>query len=68
MLALEQLDEIRAALATLTPKERAALTGDLNGISQQQLASEQGSTEKAVHRSLRRARDKLGAREERLAA
>jgi RNA polymerase sigma factor (sigma-70 family) len=68
VLAREQLDEIRAALATLTAKERAALTGDLNGISQQQLASEHGWTEKAVHRSLRRARDKLGAREDRLAA
>ena len=68
VLAREQLDEIREALATLTPKERAALTGDLNGISQQQLASEQGWTEKAVHRPLSRARDKLGAREERLAA
>jgi RNA polymerase sigma-H factor len=68
VLALEQLDEIRAALSTLTGKECAALIGDLNGISQQQVASEQGSTEKAVHRSLRRARDKLGTREERLAA
>ena len=68
VLAREQLDEIRGDLATLTPKERAALTGDLNGISQQQLASEHGWTEKAVHRSLRRARDKLGPREERLAA
>ena len=68
VLAREQIDEIRTALASLTGKERAALTGDLNGISQRQLASEQGSTEKAVHRSLRRARDKLGTREERLAA
>ena len=68
VLAREQLDEIRDGLAKLTPKERAAVTGDLNGISQQQLASEHGWTEKAVHRSLRRARDKLGAREERLAA
>ena len=68
MLAREQIDEIRAALSALTDKERAALTADLNGISQQQIASEHGWTEKAVHRSLRRARDKLGAREERLAA
>lgn len=68
VLAREQIDEIRAALSRLTGKERAALIGDLNGISQQQVASEQGTTEKAVHRSLRRARDKLGTREERLAA
>ena len=68
VLAREQLDEIRAALSRLTGKERAALIGDLNGISQQQVASEQGTTEKAVHRSLRRVRDKLGTREERLAA
>ena len=68
VLAREQIDEIRTALATLTGKERAALTGHLNGVCQQQLASELGSTEKAVHRSLRRARDKLGTREERLAA
>ena len=68
VLAREQLDEIRSHLVTLTPKERAAVTGDLNGVSQQELASELGWTEKGVHRSLRRARDKLGAREERLAA
>lgn len=68
VLAREQIDEIRAALSRLTGKERAALIGDLNGISQQQVASDQGTTEKAVHRSLRRARDKLGTREERLAA
>jgi len=68
VLAREQIDEIRAALTALTDKELAALTGHLNGISQQQTATEQGTTEKAVHRSLRRARDKLGAREERLAA
>jgi len=68
VLAREQIDEIRTALAALTGKERAALTGHLNGVCQQQLASELGSTEKAVHRSLRRARDKLGTREERLAA
>jgi len=68
VLAREQIDEIRAALAALTGKELAALIGDLNGISQERVASEQGSTEKAVHRSLRRARDKLGTREQRLAA
>ncbi|HYB26308.1 MAG TPA: sigma-70 family RNA polymerase sigma factor [Solirubrobacteraceae bacterium] len=67
VLAREQLDEIRCALATLTGKERAALTGHLKGVCQRQLASELGWTEKAVHRSLRRARDKLGTREERLA-
>ena len=48
VLAREQIDEIRAALSRLTGKERAALIGDLNGISQQQVASEQGTTEKAV--------------------
>ena len=47
--------------AALTGKERAALTP--NGVCQQQLASELGSTEEAVHRSWRRARDKLGTRE-----
>jgi DNA-binding CsgD family transcriptional regulator len=37
-----------AALPALTPKERAALTGVLNGKSQQELADEQGLTRKAV--------------------
>ena len=68
LLARERLDEMRARLPRLTPKERAALTGMLNGKSQQQLASEQGTTAKAVHRALRRARDKLAPRDHALAA
>ena len=68
LLANERLNEMRAALPTLTPKERAALTGTLNGKSQQQLAGEQDSTKKAVHRALRRARDKLAPRDQTLAA
>ena len=68
LLARELLDEMRAALPKLTPKERVALTGTLNGKSQQQLASEQGTTKKAVHRALRRARDKLAPRDQALAA
>ena len=53
-----------AALPALTVKERAAVTGALNGKSQRQLADEQGSTRKAVKAALRRARDKLAASEE----
>ena len=67
LLAREQLDRVRAALPTLTAKERAALTAVLNGKSHQQLADEQGTTSKAVALALRRARRKLAA-EEALAA
>jgi RNA polymerase sigma factor (sigma-70 family) len=59
LLAREQLDGMLTVLPALTVKERAALTGELNGKSQQQLAEEQGSTRKAVKAALRRARDKL---------
>ena len=61
LLAREQLDGVLAALPALTAKERAALTGVLNGKSHQQLAAEQGSTRKAVALALRRARRKLAA-------
>ena len=47
----------------MSRKEPAALTGMLNGKSQQQLADEQGSTKKAVKAALRRARDKLAVPE-----
>ena len=63
LLAREQLDRVLAALPALTAKERAALTGVLNGKSHQQLATEQGSTRKAVALALRRARRKLAAEE-----
>ena len=63
LLAREQLDGVLAALPALTVKEHAALTGMLNGKSQQQLANEQGSTRKAVKAALRRARDKLAVQE-----
>ena len=63
LLAREEISGMLAALPTLTPKERAALTGMLNGKSQQQLADEQGSTRKAVKAALRRARDKLAVQE-----
>jgi len=63
LLAREQLDRVLAALPALTAKERAALTGVLNGKSHQQLAAEQGSTRKAVALALRRARRKLAADE-----
>ena len=67
LLAREELDRVLAALPALTARERAALTGVLNGKSHQQLAAEQGSTRKAVSLALRRARRKLAA-EEALAA
>ena len=67
LLAREELDRVLAALPTLTARERAALTGVLNGKSHQQLAAEHGSTRKAVALALRRARRKLAA-EEALAA
>ena len=63
LLAREQLDRVLAALPALTAKERAALTGVLNGKSHQQLAAEQGSSRKAVALALRRARRKLAAQE-----
>ena len=61
LLAREELDRVLTALPTLTARERAALTGVLNGKSHQQLAVEQGSTRKAVSLALRRARRKLAA-------
>jgi RNA polymerase sigma factor (sigma-70 family) len=63
LLAREELDRVLTALPTLTAKERAALTGVLNGKSHQQLAAEQGSTRKAVSLALQRARRKLAAEE-----
>jgi RNA polymerase sigma factor (sigma-70 family) len=63
LLAREELDRVLAALPMLTARERAALTGVLNGKSHQQLAVEQGSTRKAVSLALRRARRKLAAEE-----
>jgi len=63
VLARERLDGMLVMLPALTVKERAALTGVLNGKSQQQLADEQGSTRKAVKAALRRAREKLTAQD-----
>ena len=63
LLAREELDRVLNGLPALTTKERAALTGVLNGKSQQQLAAEQGSTPKAVELALRRARRKLATQE-----
>ena len=63
LLAREELDRVLAALPALTARERAALTGVLNGKSHQQLAVEQGSTRKAVSLALRRARRKLATQE-----
>jgi RNA polymerase sigma factor (sigma-70 family) len=63
LLAREELDRVSTALPALTARERAALTGVLNGKSHQQLAVEQGSNSNAVKLSLRRARRKLGAEE-----
>jgi RNA polymerase sigma factor (sigma-70 family) len=60
LLLREQLAAVRAALPTLTLKERQALLGMLNGRSHQQLADELGGTVKAYKTALRRARDKLG--------
>jgi len=67
VLVREQLAAVLAALPTLTPKERQALVGMLNGRSQQQLADELGGTAKAFATGLRRARDKLAV-SQRLAA
>ena len=63
LLAREQLDGVLAGLPALTARERAALTGVLNGKSHEQLAAEQGSTRKAVSLALRRARRKLAAQD-----
>ena len=63
LLARDQLDRVLAAMPTLTPKERAALTGDLSGKSHQQLADELATTKKAVALALRRARRKLAVQE-----
>jgi len=64
VLVREQLAAVHAALPALTPREREALLGMLNDRSQQQLADELGGTAKAFALALRRARDKLAAREE----
>jgi len=61
VLVREQLAAVHAALPTLTPREREALLGTLNGRTQQQLADELGGTAKAFATALRRARDKLAA-------
>jgi RNA polymerase sigma factor (sigma-70 family) len=67
VLMREQLAAVLAALPTLTPRERQALVGMLNGCSQQQLADELGGTAKAFATALRRARDKLAASDARAA-
>ncbi len=61
LLTREQLGEIRAALPTLTAKERIALAGVLNDRSHRQLAAEHDTTHKAIASAVQRARTKLAA-------
>ena len=63
LLVHEQLTALRAAWPTLTAKERAVLSGVLNGKSHRQLAIELACTAKTVGRALRRARRKLATQE-----
>ncbi len=63
LLVREQLRALRAAWPTLTAKERAVLSGVLNGKSHRQLAIELTCTTKAIGRALRRARRKLATQE-----
>ncbi len=61
LLTREQLAEIRAALPTLTAKERIALAGVLNDRTHRQLAAELDTTRKAIASAVARARTKLAA-------
>jgi RNA polymerase sigma factor (sigma-70 family) len=63
LLVHEQLTALRAAWPTLTAKERAVLSGVLNGKSHRQLAIELACTAKTVGRALRRARRKLASQD-----
>jgi RNA polymerase sigma factor (sigma-70 family) len=59
LLTREQLGEIRAALPTLTARERIALAGVLNDRTHRQLAVEHDTTRKAIASAVGRARTKL---------
>jgi RNA polymerase sigma factor (sigma-70 family) len=59
----EQLAMVTRTLPALSEKERAVITGMLNGCSHDQLAEELGGSRKAVTLALRRARNKLAERE-----
>lgn len=61
LLAREQLNELVAALPTLSPRESQCLKGSLNGRAYLDLARSLGGTTKAVALAVRRARDKLAA-------
>jgi RNA polymerase sigma factor (sigma-70 family) len=61
LLTREQLAEIRAALPTLTAKERIMLAGVLNDRTHRQLADEHHTTHKAIASAVARARTKLAA-------
>jgi RNA polymerase sigma factor (sigma-70 family) len=61
LLTREQLAEIRAALPTLTARERIALAGVLNDRPHRQLAAEHDTTRKAIASAVGRARTKLAA-------
>ena len=63
LLTREQLAEIRAALPTLTARERIALAGVLNDRTHRQLAAEHDTTRKAIASAVARARTKLAAGE-----
>ena len=68
LLTREQLTEICAALATLTARERIALAGVLNDRTHRQLAAEHDTTRKAITTAVGRARHKLAAGGDALAA
>ena len=61
LLTREQLAEIRAALPTLTAKERIMLAGVLNDRMHRQLAAEHHTSRKAIASAVARARTKLAA-------
>jgi RNA polymerase sigma factor (sigma-70 family) len=61
LLTRKQLAEIRAALPTLTARERIALAVVLNDRTHRQLAAEHDTTRKAIASAVGRARTKLTA-------
>jgi RNA polymerase sigma factor (sigma-70 family) len=63
LLTREQLAEIRAALPTLTARERIALAGVLNDRTHRQLAADHDTSRKAIASAVARARTKLAVGE-----
>jgi DNA-directed RNA polymerase specialized sigma24 family protein len=61
LLVHEQLTCLRRALPTLSPRQRLALAGALNGLTHEQLAPVLGGTRKAASHVVLRTRRRLEA-------